>query len=151
MGKKKLNLAYISDGTVRKASFKHRKKGLMKKLDQLKTICNVDACAVIYDPFNSNPEVWPSNSGVVNVIKKFEMLTEMEKTCRSVNQEGFLSREIAKVKKKSQKLAQENKEGYMRELMFGFLGGNMEGLCMQDNDRHGLCSYIDQYLIITKT
>ncbi|CAH2054915.1 unnamed protein product [Thlaspi arvense] len=146
MPRKKLKLAYISDDRVRKATYKQRKRGLIKKLDELKILCGVDGCAVIYNPLNSNPEVWPSNSEVYNAMQKFEMLPEMDKTYLSVNHEEFLIQNIAKVEKQNQNLTEANKEKLMRELMFDCLHGNMGGLTMNDITRRNLCEFIDQYL-----
>ncbi|CAH2047252.1 unnamed protein product [Thlaspi arvense] len=147
MGRKKLDRAYISDGMMRATTFKHRKKGLIKKLDELKVLCDVAACAVIHEPFNNlNPEVWPSKPEAINVIEKFEMLPEKEKKCKSVTHEEFLIQEIKKVKKRTLNLTEGNKEIYMKELMFGCLRGNMEGLTMQNSDPNDLVNFIDQYL-----
>ncbi|CAH8259504.1 unnamed protein product [Arabidopsis lyrata] len=70
MTRKKVKVAYISNNSSRKATFKKRKKGLMKKVNELSTLCGINACAIIYSPYDSNPEVWPSNSGV----QRFEIL-----------------------------------------------------------------------------
>nr|BAN63742.1 agamous-like MADS-box protein AGL46 [Crucihimalaya wallichii] len=144
MAKKKLNLNYIYDKTTRKRAFRNRKRGFMKKLNDLKILCDVDACAVIYNPFNSIPEVWPSKSGVNKVIEKLSM--EIEKKCTLVNHEEFLNLYISKVKKQKQKLFEDNKKNCLKEVMFKCLGGNMGDFVMNDNDRFDLCKFIDQYL-----
>ncbi|CAD5319781.1 unnamed protein product [Arabidopsis thaliana] len=125
---------------MRKRSFKQRREGFLKKLNDLKVLCDVNACAVVYNPFNSNPDVWPSKSEVNNIIKKFEMLPETQKKVKSVNHEEFLNLYISKVEKQSKKLIVENKETCLKEVMFKCLGGNMGDFVMNDNDRLDLWS-----------
>ncbi|XP_020884865.1 agamous-like MADS-box protein AGL80 isoform X2 [Arabidopsis lyrata subsp. lyrata] len=146
MARKKLNLTYISNDRMRKRSFNQRREGFMKKLNDLKILCDVNACAVIYNPFNSNPEMWPSKSEVDNVIKKLKMLTETQKKLKSVNHEEFLNLYISKVEKQSKKLIVDNKENCLKEVMFKCLSGNMGDFVMTNNDRLDLCKFIDQYL-----
>ncbi|KAL6135268.1 hypothetical protein ACLB2K_067496 [Fragaria x ananassa] len=63
MTRKKVKLTYITNDSARKATFKKRKMGLMKKVRELTTLCDIDACAIIYSPYDSQPEVWPSHLG----------------------------------------------------------------------------------------
>ncbi|CAG7889012.1 unnamed protein product [Brassica rapa] len=146
MGKKKMDLTYITDGRAREATFNLRKEELKQKLYELHVLCDVDTCAVIYNQYDPNPEVWQSTSEVKSVFEKFEMLSEKEKTCRSVNHEEFLHQMIEKARRKRQKLDDQNEEKYMRELMFAFLSRNMEDLSLNNDDHSELCSFIDQYL-----
>ncbi|GMN23112.1 hypothetical protein TIFTF001_000008 [Ficus carica] len=64
MTRKKGNLAYITNDSVRKATFKKRKEGLIKKVNKLTTLCGSDACTIIYSPYNPEPELFPSPPGV---------------------------------------------------------------------------------------
>lgn len=146
MAKKKINLTYISNKTIRRRAFNQRKRGFLKKLNDLKILCGIDACAVIYNPFNSNPEAWPSQSGVNNVIEK--LLMETNSKCKLVNHEEFLNQHISKVEKQTGKLIGDNKEICLKDVMFKYLNGNMGDFVMNDNDRFDLCKYIDQYLKI---
>ncbi|KAJ4886110.1 AGAMOUS-like 46 [Raphanus sativus] len=143
---KKLNLAYISNDSVRKRTLNKRKKGLLKKLDELKILCDVDMCAVIYSPYNSTPEVWPSNSEVHKVMEKFEKVPEEERTKRLVNHEEYLIQAITKVKSKIQRLTEDNNDKLMKELMFARLNEDMGDLAIDDSNRGILCEFIDGYL-----
>ncbi|XP_010414491.2 PREDICTED: agamous-like MADS-box protein AGL80 [Camelina sativa] len=144
MAKKKLNLNFISNKVIRKRTFNRRKEGLKKKLNDLKTLCNVDVCAVIYNPFNSTRDVWPSESGVNSVIER--ALIMKEKKCEVLNHEEFLNQFIEKVKIYENKLVEDNKETRLKEVMFRCLGGNMKDFKMNDKDRSDLCEFIDGYL-----
>ncbi|GLU17378.1 hypothetical protein SLE2022_337480 [Rubroshorea leprosula] len=68
MTRKKVKLQYISNDSARKASFKKRKKGLMKKASELTTLCGIDAGAIVYSPYDSQPEIWPSPARVQRVL-----------------------------------------------------------------------------------
>ncbi|KAL1365398.1 hypothetical protein HN51_013435 [Arachis hypogaea] len=146
MTRKKVKLAFIVNDSARKATFKKRKKGLLKKVDELSTLCGIDACAIIYSPYDPQPEVWPSPLGVQQVLSKFRRMPEMEQSKKMVNQESFLRQRIAKSTEQLKKQTKENREKEMTQLMFQYLGeGNiMHNVNMLDlND---LAYLIDQYL-----
>lgn len=50
----------------RHITFKKRKEGLVRKIHEFTTLCDVDACMIIYGPRQENPsmeaEIWPENS-----------------------------------------------------------------------------------------
>lgn len=146
MTRKKVKLAYIVNDSARKATFKKRKKGLMKKVSELSTLCGIDACAIIYGPYESQPEVWPSSIGVQRVLSKFRRMPELEQSKKMVNQESFLRQRIQKVKDQLTKQRKDNREKEMTQLMFQYLGDDktMQNISMLDlNDMAWL---IDQYL-----
>ncbi|KAL1192031.1 Agamous-like MADS-box protein AGL80 [Cardamine amara subsp. amara] len=118
MTRKKVKLAFIANDSSRKATFKKRKKGLMKKVNELSTLCGVTACAIIYSPYDTNPEVWPSNSGVERVVSEFRTLPEMDQHKKMVDQETFLRQRIAKATEQLRKQRKENREMEMTEVMF---------------------------------
>ncbi|CAL9219772.1 unnamed protein product [Arabidopsis halleri] len=146
MTRKKLNLSYIANDSMRKATFNKRKKGLVKKIHELSVLCGIEACAVIYSPFNSNPEVWPSNPEVKNVVAKFEMLTKLEQEKKMVSHESFIRQNISKTIENNKKKMKDNAERTMKEAMFQLLSGKGEKLKLTDINREDLCKYIDQYL-----
>ncbi|MBA0707720.1 hypothetical protein Golax_019744 [Gossypium laxum] len=56
MIRKKVKLAYITNDSSRKATYKKRKKDLMKKMSELSTYCGIDTCAIMYSPYESQTE-----------------------------------------------------------------------------------------------
>ncbi|XP_019093734.1 PREDICTED: agamous-like MADS-box protein AGL80 isoform X2 [Camelina sativa] len=146
MTRKKLNLSFIENDSMRKARFNKGKKGFVKKIHELSVLCGIEACAVIYSPSNSVLEVWPSNLGVKNVVEKFEMLTNMEQEKKMVNHEGFLKQNISKGMGNNKRKMKDNTERMMKEAMFELLGGKADRFKVTNKHREDLCEYIDQYL-----
>ncbi|KAL1222220.1 Agamous-like MADS-box protein AGL80 [Cardamine amara subsp. amara] len=146
MTRKKVKLAFIANDSSRKSTFKKRKKGLMKKVNELSTLCGVNACAIVYSPYDTNPEVWPSNTGVERVVSEFRNLPEMDQHKKMVDQETFLKQRIAKASEHLRKQRKENRELEMTEVMFQYLAGNMELSRLNILDLNDLGYIIDQYL-----
>ncbi|XP_047151527.1 agamous-like MADS-box protein AGL80 [Vigna umbellata] len=127
MTRAKIELAYITDPAKRKATFKKRKNGLMKKISEITVLCGIDACAVVYSPDLPNkPEVWPSESEARSVISKFNGVPEAEKRKKMFCQESFLRQRIDKGKEQLKKLKNENRKREINLLMCEYLthGGN---------------------------
>ncbi|KAI3707347.1 hypothetical protein L6452_25789 [Arctium lappa] len=146
MTRKKVKLAFIMNDSARKATFKKRKKGLMKKVNELSTLCGIDACAIIYSPYEAQPEVWPNNIGVQRVLAQFKRMPEMEQSKKMVNQESFTRQRITKANEQLKKQIKENREKEMIEVMYQCLTGkgSISNLILPDlNDLGGL---VDQTL-----
>ncbi|KAF5469887.1 hypothetical protein F2P56_010445 [Juglans regia] len=124
MTRKKVNLAYIANDSARKATFKKRKKGLLKKMSELSTLCAIQTCAIIYSPYDPEPEVWPSPLGAQSVIARFKSMPEMEQSKKMVNQESFLMQRITKAEDQLKKQQRESRELEMTQVMYKSLVGN---------------------------
>ncbi|KAK7290359.1 hypothetical protein RIF29_04718 [Crotalaria pallida] len=128
MARKKIDLAYITNDAKRRATLKKRKTGLMKKMDEISTLCGIEACAVIYSPNESQPEVWPSHLGVQKALYKFSRMPEMEQSKKMMNQESFLSQSIMKATEQLKKQQNEIKKKETALLMSQCLStGNLVG------------------------
>ncbi|XP_058777234.1 agamous-like MADS-box protein AGL80 [Vicia villosa] len=123
MTRRKVKLAFICDDTARKASYNKRKKGLIKKVRELTTLCGIPACAIISSPFDSQPEVWPNLEGAMNVIDRYKNSSVKDEN-RNVNQERFLTQRITKARDQVRKLKYDNREQELNLLMFGYLQNN---------------------------
>ncbi|KAM7272722.1 hypothetical protein ACFE04_027385 [Oxalis oulophora] len=133
MTRKKVKLAYIPNDSSRKATYKKRKKGLMKKVGELSTLCGIEACAIVYSPYDSQPEIWPSTIGAQRVVSQFKKMPEMEQSKKMVNQESFIRQRIAKSTEQLKKQRKENREKEITEVMYQTLGGKvLHGLSMMD-------------------
>ncbi|XP_075500251.1 agamous-like MADS-box protein AGL80 [Primulina tabacum] len=123
MARKKITLAYLNKESERKASFKKRNKGLMKKVEELSTLCGVEACAVTYSEFQPQPEVWPSPPEARSVMERFMERPEMEKTRFMQNQMSFTQQRIEKARNKLRRLQRENKRKELTIFMFQCIEG----------------------------
>ncbi|KAF8401209.1 hypothetical protein HHK36_012138 [Tetracentron sinense] len=124
MTRKKVQLAYITNDTARKATFKKRKKGLMKKVRELSTLCGVSACAILYSPYDSQPVVWPpTQEETQRVLTRFKSMPVMEQSKKMMNHEEFRKHTISKVKDQLKKQRKENREMEIEDLMYQILGG----------------------------
>ncbi|KAJ0234225.1 MADS-box transcription factor family protein [Hirschfeldia incana] len=146
MTRKKLNLSYINNDSMRKSTFNKRKKVIFKKIHELSVLCGIQACAVIYSPFSSIPEVWPSNSEVKKVVEKFEEIPEVKQEKKMVNHEGYLRQSITKTRENITKKMMDNTDKAMDETMFQFLRGRGDMFQLTDKHRDDLCRHIDQSL-----
>ncbi|KAG8051964.1 hypothetical protein GUJ93_ZPchr0001g31433 [Zizania palustris] len=97
MARKKISLQRIANNSNRRATFRKRRKGLIKKTSELATLCDVDACLVIYGEGDSQPEVWPSVPQATALLDHFKSLPDMEQYKKMMNQEDFVRQSIAKL------------------------------------------------------
>ncbi|MED6123142.1 hypothetical protein PIB30_046457 [Stylosanthes scabra] len=126
--RKKVELKYIANDSKRRATLKKRKSGLIKKVDEISTLCGVDACAIMYTPNDPRPEVWPSPSEVTRMIARFKEMPELEQGKKMMSQESFLRQRIQKAQDHLKKLKNENRKKEMSNLMFQALahGGSSQ-------------------------
>ncbi|KAK2664753.1 hypothetical protein Ddye_003327 [Dipteronia dyeriana] len=145
MTRKKVKLCYIADDSTRKVTLKKRKKGLLKKVSELSILCGIDACAIVYSPYNNQPDVWPSHQEVQRIVSQFQRMPEMEQSRWMVDQERFLRQRIMKSNDQLIKQRKDNREKEMIQFMFETLvGRSLLPLGMEElND---LGRTIDQYL-----
>ncbi|GAU25665.1 hypothetical protein TSUD_265920 [Trifolium subterraneum] len=110
MGGRKVKLAFISNVSKRKDSYRKRKKGIIKKMKEIKILCDIPACAIISNPFNSSKtEVWPDQEEAKKVIERYQNSSEIDET-KNLNQESFLVQSITIAKEKLEKQKQENRK-----------------------------------------
>ncbi|KAK7392134.1 hypothetical protein VNO78_20564 [Psophocarpus tetragonolobus] len=122
MTRKKVKLGYISDAAARKATYKKRKKGILKKVSELTILCGIPACAIISSPFDSKPDIWPDPEGARQVIQKYLDASVVDES-KNVNQESYIMQKIAKAQDQLKKLHQENHEKEMTLSMFKYMHG----------------------------
>ncbi|CAI9103312.1 OLC1v1001771C1 [Oldenlandia corymbosa var. corymbosa] len=135
MTRRKVRLAYIVNHSERKASYKKRKRGLMKKVQELSTLCGIDAAAVLYGPYDERPEVWPEDPTALNqVLARFKAVPASEKGKWMVDQETFTRQRIEKTKEQVKKILRDSREKEIHLFIDQCLSGenNPESLQSQD-------------------
>lgn len=134
MTRKKVTLAFITNDSERKASYKKRKKGLIKKVSELSTLCGVDACAIIYSQYDAVPEVWPSPLAAQAILARFRKLSDMDQSRKMVNQETFTRQRIKKAAEQLRRLRRENTCRELEAFMFRCIrgGASLDGCTLPD-------------------
>jgi hypothetical protein len=121
MTRKKVKIAFISNVRSRKESYRKRKKSIIKKISEIKILCDISTCAIISNPFNSNKTVvWPDLEGAKQVIERYQNSSEIDEA-RNVNQKSFLLQNITKAKEKLEKIKQDIHEKELTIRMIGYM------------------------------
>uniref|UniRef100_A0A9I9CWN6 MADS-box domain-containing protein n=1 Tax=Cucumis melo TaxID=3656 RepID=A0A9I9CWN6_CUCME len=110
MTRKKVKLVWIASDNARKASFKKRRLGLLKKVSELTTLCGVYAFAVINGPDEDHPVIWPSLSAAQHLYRRFHSLPEVERQKKMTNQETYLKERTTKTQDLLKKHIKKNQE-----------------------------------------
>ncbi|KAJ4892976.1 Agamous-like MADS-box protein AGL80 [Raphanus sativus] len=118
MTRKKVKLAFIDNNASRKATYKKRKRGLLKKVHEISTLCGINAGAIIYSPYDPTPEVWPSVAGMNQMIDAFRNLPEIDRHKNMVNQREFIQQRINKAENLLLKQKKDNREVNLTEAMY---------------------------------
>ncbi|OIW14059.1 hypothetical protein TanjilG_11404 [Lupinus angustifolius] len=146
MARRNSKLAYIVNDAKRNATYKKRKNSLIKMTKEISTLCGVDACAIIYNRNEFQPEVWPSHSGVQSVLYKFLTFPPHEQSRKMFDQQSFLKQRIVKAQDQLKKKKICNRKEMMSLLMFKCLS---TGFVEEDIDLQiakDLLSVIDRNL-----
>ncbi|KAJ1386945.1 hypothetical protein SESBI_40411 [Sesbania bispinosa] len=122
MARRRLKLAYISNDVARKATYNKRKKGIIKKVSELTTLCGIPACAIISSPFDSETEVWPNPEGAKKVIEMYKNASVIDER-KNVNQESFLMQMIDKAQDHQKKVRHDNREKELTMTMLDCMRG----------------------------
>lgn len=147
MTRNRVKMAYIENETSRKATFRKRKGGIMKKALELSTLCDVPIAVIVQSEYNSVPEVFPpSRQAMGNVVARWDSLPLVDKTKKMMNQEQFIQQRITKATESCKKVAKENKELAMKEVMYDCLRGDNAPCNLDEDELRDLGGVIDQYI-----
>ncbi|KAK8650034.1 hypothetical protein V6N13_139685 [Hibiscus sabdariffa] len=112
MTRNRVKFAYITNHAARKTTYNKRKKDLVKKVNELSTLCDVEACVVIYPPTcDSQPEVWPSAATTHCMLSDFKALSVLEQSNRMMTQENLVRQRIAKVEERLEITREKSQNG----------------------------------------
>ncbi|XP_058227943.1 agamous-like MADS-box protein AGL90 [Rhododendron vialii] len=115
MGRAKLSMALINSEKARYTTFQKRKKGLKKKTYELKTLCGVQVCLIIYGPKiddrQPEPEIWPQDrEEIQELIDVYRKQPIEERKRRTSGVPNFLEDRNRKVEEAIGKLRAKNNE-----------------------------------------
>ncbi|MQM00415.1 hypothetical protein Taro_033150 [Colocasia esculenta] len=127
--KKKNKIQWLGDDTHRRATFRKRRKGIMKKAEELHILCGVKTCAIIYGPGEQQPEVWPSAEEAARICRGFRQMPELQQLRMMCTNTHFLQEQVSK---KAQQLSNQHDEIAVAQarcyLYDGLLGGDLRGV-----------------------
>jgi hypothetical protein len=128
MGRKKLNLQWVSNDARRRAMFYKRSQGLLKKTSELAKLCGVKVCILVYDDNKARPEVWPSVPEAKNLLASFKAMTEVQQWNNKMNHEDFIKKRISKLQEKVGRSDNERRGHETSILFHESMAGRMPGL-----------------------
>ncbi|MED6106185.1 hypothetical protein PIB30_002637 [Stylosanthes scabra] len=113
INKRRVKLQLIIDPSSRKATYKKRRAGLLKKIEQLRILCGIKACIVIFGPGDTKPTVWPSVEEASQIVQKFEEIPELERYNRSISHQQYRQQRLVGMEKQLEKLKKLNDQKEM--------------------------------------
>ncbi|GMH21791.1 hypothetical protein Nepgr_023633 [Nepenthes gracilis] len=117
MARSAVKLGLIADKTARKTTFRKRKAGLLKKLNELQILCAVDVCAFISSNFDSKPEIWPSVRDARGMIDRLKNTPTMKRNTGEIDQETYLKRRVKKLEEDLKRQKMKNQRLRMLSLV----------------------------------
>ncbi|XP_062028784.1 agamous-like MADS-box protein AGL80 [Rosa rugosa] len=143
MPRARVKLAWIGSESARRASFNKRKDGLVKKVIELSTLCDVPACIIIYGRGSNQPIVWPDRPRAEEVIRRYLRLPGYVRCKKTLSQESYLKEKVAKMEEKHNKTLRSNTMKDMDDLMRQ--GQNGKPLYELDiNQTNGLLNFVEE-------
>lgn len=76
---KKFILSFIENKMERKVSYKKSHIGLLKKIEELNTLYDIEIALVICSPYGKEAKLFPNLDSRINTFKKFNELEAMER------------------------------------------------------------------------
>lgn len=116
MGRAKLKMELMSNERKRSKAFKRRREGLLTKIHELTTLCDVKACMIIYGPKQDNgaadspPEVWPKCPDEVRQIIDNYKSKDKDSGCKKFGLSDFYRDRTRKVQEELGALRKQNAE-----------------------------------------
>ncbi|KAG5606961.1 hypothetical protein H5410_028453 [Solanum commersonii] len=146
MTRNKVNYAFIEEDSKRKISYNKRLKGLLKKSDELKTLCDVEVATVIYGPYRNEPYTFPNNDVVRSTFIKFKELPTLDRSKNMVTREEFTMQRIKKLEEQLQKVRKENRIKEMTNEMYEVFEKKTVSVDMNPSYLNDLCCVIKKNL-----
>ncbi|CAN0916551.1 Agamous-like MADS-box protein AGL80 [Linum grandiflorum] len=135
-GRKKVKLAFIEKKEARRICLKNRTRSFLKKVEEISTLCGVQAFGIVYDPERLGKfTVWPTDElQALQAVNRYAAMPVVEQTKNSLNQETYLQGLIKKMEEKEQIQMKR-----MTELEFAYLMDEVHhGKGLKKMDIHGV-------------
>ncbi|KAE9465591.1 hypothetical protein C3L33_02518, partial [Rhododendron williamsianum] len=67
-----------------------------RKANEIKILCDIEACLIIFSPYGPDPDVWPSQLGAQRVISRFRNMSPPEQDRKRVDHESYAQQSLEK-------------------------------------------------------
>lgn len=134
MGRRKVRLELITNDSVRKTTFRKRRGGLLKKASELRTLCGVDACALIYTASDMEPHVWPSSGEARQVLERFQSLPTKKQGKHMLNHEDYRPKDVSMLELKLESGMKRNRDLEIELLLIDHVSGKNVVDLLETND-----------------
>ncbi|CAK8544164.1 unnamed protein product [Lathyrus sativus] len=116
--KRKITSKLIENFSKRKMCYKTRLKGLFTKMEQVTTLCDVQACAVVFGPGDTTPSMWPSRDAAEKLIHEFDSMPEYVRFKNVTDQLSFLKEKGKKLQATLDKIKEDNEDTLMGSYLY---------------------------------
>lgn len=123
MARRRVKLAFIENEGTRRSTLKKRRSGLIKKVQQLSVLCDVDACLLIYSP-GEEVTTWPEPVDARRVALRFKGVPHCGRERKMVDHVAFLQQRLALLRDTLRRRRRENREMELRSMMFESMWDN---------------------------
>ncbi|KAI8003194.1 MADS-box transcription factor PHERES 2 [Camellia lanceoleosa] len=120
----RVKLAFITDNAARKTTLRKRRAGMIKKISELSTLCDIEAGIVIYNPGEVTPTVWPSYEYMKQMFKRFLSMSIIDRSQKMVTYEGYIIQIITKETENNITEKKNNDKKEIQEIMNQTFEGN---------------------------
>jgi len=110
MTRSKVALKLIEHETARRNTYRKRKEGLCKKMEELCILCDVKGCMLIYNAEIEGEYIWPSYDEAEVLLRRFESLPKSEQIKKMVNHDEYMKGRVEKLKEEVIKQELKNKK-----------------------------------------
>ncbi|CAJ1882190.1 unnamed protein product [Sphenostylis stenocarpa] len=108
--RKKMTLQLIENFVTRKTRYRKNREILLKKVEDLATLCDLNACVIIYGPGDNEPTVWPSREIAKEMLDKFENAPLSDRVRKNVTPQLYIQQMNKKIENHIVKLKKKNDE-----------------------------------------
>ncbi|QHO40935.1 hypothetical protein HN51_006905 [Arachis hypogaea] len=144
--KRRVKLQLIDDMNSRKATFRKRRAGLLKKLEQLAILCDIQACIAIFGPGDKSPTVWPSVEEAKEIVERFEEIPEPERSSRMVTHQEYRQQKVIWMEKQLEKLKKLNDQKEMAIFLHKIYNEHRPITDFSDDELDRFVTYVDDKL-----
>lgn len=112
MGRAKLKMELISNEKSRNTTLRKRKDGLIRKMHEFTTLCDVNACMIIWQESSAatEPEIWPQNAEQVRKIIDIYKAKNKDSGNKTFGVPDFFHERKRKIEEELAKLRRKNLE-----------------------------------------